>query len=143
MNYNNYSNNNQIFYGVQKVPNSNYYQNPYEAYDTYSNHSTQSNFSNTNYNNINNINIINNKNKFSNNVQLLNKGKTLKPKNKNKVKKKVKFNEVVDVILVKSYKKYNKDDESSYNGNIREENPYKDNNNKSYKKANRCECNII
>ena len=140
MNYNNYSNNNQIFYGVQKVPNSNYYQNPYEAYDTYSNHSTQSNFSNTNNNNINNINK---KNNFGNNFQLLNKGKALKPKNKNKVKKKVKFNEVVDVILVKSYKKYNRDDESSYSDYNREENPYKDNNNKSHKKINRCECNII
>ena len=140
MNYNNYLNNNKIFYGVQKVPNSNYYQNPYEAYDTYSNHSTQSNFSNTNNNN---INYINNKNNFGNNFQLLNKGKALKPKNKNKVKKKVKFNEVVDVILVKSYKKYNRDDESSYSDYNREENPYKDNNNKSHKKINRCECNII
>ena len=142
MNYNNYSNNNQIFYGTQNIQNSNYYQNPYEAYDTYSNHSTQSNFSNTNNNNINNIN---NKNYFSNNFQLLNQGETLKPKNKNKnkVKKKVKFNEVVDVILVKSYKKYNRDDESSYGDYIRKENPYKNNNNKSHKKVNRCECNII
>ena len=137
MNYKNYSNNNQIFYGAQIIPNSNYYKNQYEPYDTYSNHSTQSNFSNNNYNNINNINTCNN------NFQILNKGKTLKPKNKNKVKKKVKFNEVVDVILVKSYKKYNRDDDdSSYSDYNKEENPYKDNNNK-HKKVNKCECNII
>ena len=138
MNYNNYSNNNQIFYGAQNIPNSKYYKNQYEVYETYSNHSTQSNFSNNHYNNVIYIN------NYNNNYQILNKGKTLKPKSKNKIKKKVKFNEVVDVILVQSYKKYNKeDDDSSYSDCFREDNPYKDNNNKNHKKANKCECNII
>ena len=136
MNYNNYSNNNQIIYGVQNIPKSKYYQNQYEPYDSYSNHSTQSNVSNNNYN------TFNNKNNFNYNYQLLNKGKAMKFKNK--AKKKVKFNEIVDVILVPSYKKYNKeDDDSSYSDYNREENPYTNNNNQNKKKINRCECNII
>ena len=56
-------------------------------------------------------------------------------------KKKVKFNESVDVIIVESYKKYNKDDEISIGDYFDKNYNFKPKNEK--KNGTKCECTII
>ena len=56
-------------------------------------------------------------------------------------KKKVKFNESVDVIIVESYKKYNKDDEISIGDYFDKNYNFKPKNEK--KSGSKCECIII
>ena len=60
-----------------------------------------------------------------------------------KKKKRVTFNENVEVIIVKSYKKYNKEEEEISIGEYFDENynykPYR----KKRKKVTNCECNIF
>ena len=129
-------NNNQAFYGVNQKQDIIYFQNqiksPYYqnmTMDTLNNYNIQINNINFNYNNM------------SNNYPLLNQGKK---KTARKTKKKVKFNEDVDVILVKSYKKYNKiEDEISLDDNLDENYNNNINNNIKRKKKKNCECNII
>ena len=99
--------------------------------DTLSNHNYKMNNITSIYNNFPNDNYGSNylySNQINNKIPI--SGKT---------KKKVKFNEVVDIILVKSYKKYNKDEVSLddyFNGNNK-------NKNIKTKKPKNCECNII
>ena len=57
-------------------------------------------------------------------------------------KKRVKFNEIVDVIMVKSFKKYNKEEESISIGDYFDEN-YNYKPKKRNKEGKNCECNII
>ena len=126
-------------YGAGLKQNIIYYQNQNESpnyqnitLDTLSNHSNKINNITANYNNFKNDNANNN---------YLNSDNTNTTPISRKIKKKVKFNEVVDVILVKSYKKYNKcEDEISIDDYFEENNNNKGN---RKKKGKNCECNII
>ena len=128
MNLTNYSNNNQIYYG-QKLylyPVNYQIQNDLSKTmsDTYSNNSNYSNISNPSY-------------YYNNNIY--DKKKYIIPQ---KPKKRVTFNETVDVILVESYKKYNREDEDiSSSGDYYDYNYNSKKNRK--KKSTKCECNII
>ena len=132
MNLTNYSNNNQIYYG-QKLylyPVNYQMQNDLSKTmsDTYSNNSNYSNISNPSYY----YNLYNNNNIYD-------KKKYIIPQ---KPKKRVTFNETVDVILVESYKKYNREDEDiSSSGDYYDYNYNSKKNRK--KKSTKCECNII
>ena len=130
---------NQGVYGSGQKQNIIYYQNQNESpnyqnitLDTLSNHSNKINNIAANYKDFKNDNANSN----YQNTDITNTTPISR-----KIKKKVKFNEVVDVILVKSFKKYNKcDDEISIDDYFEENNNNKEN---RKKKVKNCECNII
>ena len=129
-------NNNQTFYGVKPKQDIIYFQNQTDS-AIYQNMTMDTL---NNYNNkINNISF--NYNNYANNYPLFNQPNKIKSR---KPKKKVKFNEVVDVILVKSYKKYNQTgEEISFDDNFDENNKNNANNNIKKKNKKNCECNIF
>ena len=127
-------NNNQEFYGERQKQDTLYFQNLNES--AYYQNMTTDTMSNQN-NKMNNITVYPNDNYDRNYPYSSQRNNKIPISKKNK--KKVKFNEVVDIILVKIYKKYNKDDSSLddyFNNNNK-------NNNVKTKKAKNCECNII
>ena len=89
----NYTSNNQIIY-MPQAPNSMFLRN-------------QNGSSNIMYNGIYNNNIYNFNSQNFNNIYQIN-GNNTKIPNGHKTKKKVRFNDNVDVTLIKSYKEYNR-----------------------------------
>ena len=126
MNTINYSSNNQAIFFPKSIQSSSYFQGRTQSQsitmDTLSNNSNHKLSDFSNFNNYNNYPYTRHRNSVPN------------PKNK----KRVKFNEVVDVTIVKSYKKYNKcEKELTLDELI-------DNKCKSKRKnAKNCECIII
>ena len=109
------TNNNQTFSAKIPIRSISFSKNINESQnitlDTLSNISNHSNIKFTNYNqfynnNVNNVNNDNNVNNVNNSEPYYKRRYTTSTMKK--TKKKVKFNEVVDVFVVKSYKKYNK-----------------------------------
>ena len=143
----NYSYNNQIYNNnIKFIPRELYYNQQYqnqnqltkEMSDTSSIYSNYSSFSN---NSINNKKFNNNNINYNNN-SLSYRGPDLHKKNKNKIIKKVKFNEDVNVIKVQSYKIYNKEDENlSFGPNCNKR--YYGPNRISKKDGGKCDCIII
>ena len=149
-----YPQNNTISYRPRSLSNaSSYYPNPmqntqseYTRADTLSSQSNQSNqsslssFLKQNYYKTYNIlsNNTTKKRHYSRHKNSRSKSKCSKRK---KIKKKVKFNESVDVIIVESYKKYNKDDEISIGDYFDKNYNFKPKNEK--KNGTKCECKII
>ena len=134
MNYNNCQTNYQSSY-MNEIRNDFYHKNDYlKTLDTSSNQSNHSNFNNPNYYNLNN-NI--NNNNFDYPKYRTNLRKSRKPK------KRVRFNEDVDVVLVESYKEYNRDDEDISIGEYIDEKQNFKSNGQKRKKGTKCECNII
>ena len=121
------------FNGIKSLLNTSNSQNQSESQllttDTLSNISNHSNQKKSNLYDFNNSNII------YNYLPLRNKTPTTRKK-----KKKVKFNEKVDVILVKSFKKYNKCEDENSLDDLFDENRTK---HKKRKNLKNCECNII
>jgi len=150
MNYRDYyQQNNTISYRPSSLTNvSSYYPNQvqttaseYTRADTLSsqsNHSSMSSFQNQNY--YKTYNTLNNdttkKKHYSKN-----KNRHSNSKYSKKIKKKVKFNESVDVIIVESYKKYNREDEISIGDYFDKNYNFKPKNEK--KSGTKCECIII
>ena len=127
------SKNHQKVYGDRSNLNLSFFQNQSESQlltaDTLSNLSNHSNLKKSNHYDYNNTKNI------YNYTTLRNKAATPR-----KIKKKVKFNEKVDVIVVKSFKKYNKCEDEYSIDDFLDENKSK---NKRRKKGKNCECNII
>ena len=144
-----YPQNNTISYRPRKLSNSltNYQnsiqagQSEYTRADTLSsqsNYSSVSSFRNQNYYKTYNTlsNSTTKKKRYSKHKNTLSNSNRSKKK-----KKKVKFNESVDVIIVASYKKYNKDDEISIGDYFDENYNFKPKN--QNKSGSKCECTII
>ena len=118
-------------------------QSEYTRADTLSSQSNQSSLSSfLKQNYYKTYNILSNnttkKRHYSKHKNSRSKSKYTKNKKK---KKKVKFNESVDVIIVESYKKYNKDDEISIGDYFDKNYNFKPKNEK--KSGSKCECIII
>ena len=132
MNFENYPNNNQIFYEPKNASKAIYFQNQNESPNTM--------YYNA-YNNNANFNYPIDYSTYENNINYIYqipKSKT-KTRKYDKTKKKVKFNENVDVILIKSFKKYNRLENFSLYDYFDEIN----NNYNKKKKNGKCECNIF
>jgi len=150
MNYvDNYPQNNTISYRPTSLSStSSYYPNQIQAtpseytradtLSSQSNHSSLSSFPSQKY--YKTYNTINNnttkKRRFSKHKNTHSNSKGSKRK-----KKKVKFNESVDVIIVESYKKYNRDDEISIGDYFDKNYNFKPKIEK--KNGTKCECSII
>ena len=123
----------QKVYGIKSLLNTSNSQNQSESQllttDTLSNLSNHSNQKKSNLYYFTNSNII------YNYLPLRNKTPTTR-----KIKKKVKFNEKVDVIVVKSFKKYNKCEDENSLDSLLDENRSK---HKRRKYLKNCECNLI
>ena len=123
----------QKAYGIKSLLNTSNSQNQSESQllttDTLSNLSNHSIQKKSNHYDFNNSKII------YNYLPLRNKTPTTR-----KIKKKVKFNEKVDVIVVKSFKKYNKSEEENSLDDLFDENRTK---HKRRINIKNCECNII
>ena len=122
----------------------------------YSNNNSQYNYTNKyknqNYYNIRNQNDLNAMYRTDSNYSNINKSPKMvyeedytKLKKKNIVnKKRVKFNEDVQVIKVQSYKEYNKIEDVDININdFFDGGGNRQNNIKKRKKGDKCECNLI
>ena len=100
------TNNYQNFSATKPIRSISFNQNINEStnitFDTLSNLSNHNNIKFTNFNRFYNNNLHN-----FNNFEIYQRRRYTTP-TMQKIKKKVKFNEVVDVFVVKSYKKYNK-----------------------------------
>ena len=133
------TNNNQNFSAIKPMRSISFNQNinesPNITIDTLSNLSNHSNIKFTNYNSFHNNNV--------NNFNYQRRRYTT-PTMK-KTKKKVKFNEMVDVFVVKSYKKYNKceDKFSLDDSNYDDSKDSKSDTIKKRKKTKNCECLIF
>ena len=144
MNIRKYPRNTYDFFVTRKTSNSFYSHCQFQNEFTNTSDSTSSQSHHSNYTNPNNSNNYN-KNSVSTNCTNYkfpySRQKNTLPTTR-KQKKKVKFNEIVDVILVKSYKKYNKDEESISIGEYFDEN-YNYKPKKRKKEDSKCQCNIF
>ena len=137
-----YTKNNQTYSTIKQIRNISFNQNINESQnitmDTSSNISNHSTIKHTNYNQVYNNSAYN-----FNNFAPYQRRRYTAPAMK-KTKKKVKFNEVVDVFVVKSYKKYNKcEDISSIDDYFDENKDSKTDNTKKRKFGKNCECIIF
>ncbi len=139
----NYLTNYQTVYGYgNKINNNNNYlyqnfQNTdfLRTSDTSTNQSNLINLTNQNpY-------LLNNNVNYQTNFNF--QGQRVNRPNTGKGKKRVKFNENVDIVLVESYKKYNQEGEDFSMGDYDDDNYDFTPSHKKRKKNTKCECNII